>query len=335
MQTAEVPRILRGKNFPRFVSLLASAALLAGGIWVMGHRVDWRQAVSVWIDLNPWFVAAAMVLYWLQYPMAAIRLQRVIFWAAGCPPHQVPSLKLLLRLTFSSAFVAVAAPISLAGDAAKVAGLRLFTDLSITLGARCVLFDRVVGVQWLSVVGLATLPFQFALGISQPTILLELAAFCAMLVAIVAFIFLPRFLSLLRYKIFGHMARVVTGYGSLLYPDRSAIQLAIGLINMTLAWGSLYLLMRAAHLETNAWVVGGFIPLLQLVNGLPFLYMGWGGRELAMTATLGAAGNFTISQLLAVSIAWGVVVVVTAAVNGIFLLGSWRLTRRETGRSSP
>jgi hypothetical protein len=63
--------------------------------------------------------------------------------------------------------------------------------------------------------------------------------------------------------------------------------------------------------------------------------MGWGGRELAMTATLGAAGNFTISQLLAVSIAWGVVVVVTAAVNGIFLLGSWRLTRRETGRSSP
>ena len=33
------------------------------------------------------------------------------------------------------------------------------------------------------------------------------------------------------------------------------------------------------------------------------LYLGWGGRELAMAATIGAAGNLTASQTLAVSVA--------------------------------
>ena len=49
--------------------------------------------------------------------------------------------------------------------------------------------------------------------------------------------------------------------------------------------GSLALVVICAAVV--AWL------LLQLVNSLPFLYMGWGGRELAMAVTVGAAGNLT------------------------------------------
>ena len=126
------------------------------------------------------------------------------------------------------------------------------------------------------------------------------------------------------------VARVFVGYRSILLPRRSAVQIVIALLNLLSAWGTLYLLLRAAGLNTNIWLVAGFIPLLQLVNSLPFLYMGWGGREIAMAATLGAASNLTINETLAVSIAWGVVLIMTGAINGIFLLGEWQRARKPS-----
>ena len=108
----------------------------------------------------------------------------------------------------------------------------------------------------------------------------------------------------------------------------------IALLNLISAWGTLYLLLRAAGLNMSPWLVAGFIPLLQLVNSLPFLYMGWGGRELAMAATLGATGSLTASETLAVSIAWGVVLIITGAVNGVFLLGDWQIARADTPADS-
>ena len=140
---------------------------------------------------------------------------------------------------------------------------------------------------------------------------------------------LPRALALVRLGFVGKLARVFAGYQSMLSPRRSAVQLAIALLNVLSAWGALYLLLRAAGLGTDAWFVAGFIPLLQLVNSLPFLYMGWGGREFAMAATLGTTGSMSTSETLAVSIAWGVVLIITSAVNGVFLLGDWQIARSD------
>ena len=85
------------------------------------------------------------------------------------------------------------------------------------------------------------------------------------------------------------------------------------MLNLVLAGGTLYLLFLAAGSNVSVWFVAAFIPLLQLVNGLPFLYMGWGGREIAMASTLGAAGSLTMNETLAISIAWGVVLIITSA----------------------
>src|SRR5262249_55070602 len=106
------------------------------------------------------------------------------------------------------------------------------------------------------------------------------------------------------------------------------------------SWATLYLLLRAAGLTVDPWLVASLIPLLQLINGLPFLYMGWGGREIAMTSTLGAAGHLGINETLAISIMWGIVLIASSAVNGVFLIGEWRTgargssaSKRSTGHS--
>jgi len=308
----------------RALSLVASGILLALGVAVVYERVDWRDIARVWNTLDPKLVALACILYWLQYPANAMRLQRVILWASGQPSKNVPSLWFAFRLTCSAGFVAAAAPIGFAGDAAKIAALRLFGSLSTTEATRCTLFDRVVGVQWLCLVGLATLPFQYATGIRAEVILPQLLVFAAPIAGVALLLALPSVLARIPGTLIGRIAQVFAGYRSILRPSRSAVQALIILLNLILAGGALYVLFRAAGFNVSGWLIAAFIPLLQLVNGLPFLYMGWGGREIAMASTLGVASGLTMNETLAISIAWGVVLITTGVVNGIFLIGDWQ-----------
>jgi uncharacterized membrane protein YbhN (UPF0104 family) len=307
----------------RLLSVVVSATLLALGIAVVYQRMNWRDVAAVWSNLDPKLVALACIVYWLQYPANSVRLHRVILWATGRAASEIPSLWFSFKLTCSSGFVAAAAPVGLAGDAAKIAALRLFGSLSITEATRCALFDRVVGVQWLCLLGLATLPFQRAAGISTDVILPELIVLAAPIAGVALLVTLPSIFVSIPGELVARIARVFAGYRAILLPSRSALQGAIMLLNVILAGAALYLLFLAAGSHVTPWLIAAFIPLLQLVNGLPFLYMGWGGRELAMASTLGAAGGLTMNETLAVSLAWGVVLIITGVANGVFLIGEW------------
>jgi len=313
----------------RLLSLLASGALLVAGAAVLYEKIDWRDVTAVWTSLDPRLVALAIAIYWLVYPINTFRFHRVILWTMVRVPENAPSLKFLFKLTCSAGFLALAAPIGLASDAAKIAALRLFGNLSITDSARCALFDRVVGVQWIAIIGLATLPLQWTAGIEPRIVAAQLALFAGLMAGVGGILVLPRLLGFIRHHFIDRLARVFIGYRAVLSPQRSAVQLVIALLNLLCGWGTLYLLFRAAGLNIDIWLVGGFTPLLQLVNSLPFLYMGWGGRELAMAATVGAAGNLTLSQTLAVSVAFGAVLIMTSAINGMFLIGDWRKSGRN------
>ena len=323
MQDEDIERTWLRRVPYRVLSLIVSGVLLALGVAVVYQRVNWRDIAAVWSTLDPKFVALACIVYWLQYPINAVRLQRVILWATGRLPRDVPAFRFLFRLTCSSGFVAAAAPIGLAGDAAKIAALRLFGSLSTTDATRCTLFDRVVGVQWLCLIGLMTLPLQRAAGIDPEIVLPQLVVFAAPIAGVGLLLALPSLLARIPGNSVGRIARVFEGYRYILPPSRSAIQVLIILVNLVLAGGALYLLFLAAGSHVSAWLIAAFIPLLQLVNGLPFLYMGWGGREIAMASTLGAAGGLSMNETLAISIAWGVVLVITGVVNGAFLIGDW------------
>lgn len=331
MQMIEVerPRSWQGRIPYRLLSLLVSGVLLAAGVAIVYHRLDWHNVAAVWTKLDPKLVALAVLAYWLQYPINSYRLHRVLVWVTQLPLSEVPPVRLLFKLTCSAGFVAVAAPIGLAGDAAKIAGLRMFGNLSITDAARGALFDRVVGVQWICIIGLATLPMQAVAGVQQATLLIELALFTGLVAAVGVLLVLPKALYLFRRQFINKLARVFEGYVTILSVRRSGIQIVFALLNLVSSWATLCLLLQAAGLSTNIWLVAGFVPLLQLVNSLPFLYMGWGGREIAMAATLGAAGNLTVNEALAVSIAWGAVMIMSAAVNGVFLLGDWQIARED------
>ena len=131
-------------------------------------------------------------------------------------------------------------------------------------------------------------PIRLPRASGQQILVPQLVIFRGMIAGIGVLLVLPRVLGWIRNAFIDRIARIFAGLSpaalaaALLRPVRSSHW-----STCSSSWGTLYLLLQAAGLNVNAWLVAGFIPLLQLVNGLPFLYMGWGGREIAMATHAG------------------------------------------------
>jgi hypothetical protein len=134
----------------------------------------------------------------------------------------------------------------------------------------------------------------------------------------------PAARTLFRNRILTKVSGLFAGYAAMLTLRRLLVQLAITSVNLALVAATLCVLLLAVGLTPHFWLVVAFAPFIQLINSMPFLYMGWGGRELAMTTTLGAVGGLSTSEALSVSAAFGLTLMMSAAVNGLVLLGDWR-----------
>lgn len=329
MEGVDLPMQVGRRRLPiELLSLLISGILVVAGIALAYERIDWREIGGILLQLDAaWFIAA-LAAYWALYPLNSLRFQYVTAWlrqaasAAGIP------FIFVLRLTCGASFIALAAPMALVADVAKIGALRLFGDVSIVDATRYTLFDRVIAMQWMSILGLLAIPTQVAFGFPLQTIGYQAALFCGAIAAIAVLIALPGWLALIRVEAAGRFARLFVGYGSLLTIRRTFVQLAIGLLNLVLVLTTLYFLLRAARLTADAWRVASLVPFLQFINSLPFLYMGWGGREIAIAMTLGTVAGLSLNEALAISAAWGIILILTSLVNGAFLLGDWRAYRR-------
>jgi hypothetical protein len=68
-----------------------------------------------------------------------------------------------------------------------------------------------------------------------------------------------------------------------------------------------------------------FVPVIQIVNNLPIFYMGWGGREAAMWGTIGLIADAPHNQVIALSIAYGLLAMLVTLPGGMLLaLARWR-----------
>jgi len=308
----------------RSLSLGISALVIMIGGFLIYRRISAPEILGILLKLDWKWLVLALTAYWIQYPINSFRLERIVSWLWQ-PDSPRPTFKLILKATLSSGFIASAAPIGLIADAAKAGALRFFWGLSTMDAIRCILFDRVIAAQWMALFGLAVLPQEWTLDVSNTAIGIQLVVSVGIIIAIAILLLLPKALSIFNNNSMAMLALLFTGYRSMLFPRRSFVQMLIMLLNMIMVWLTLYALLRAAGLTINLWLVACFPPFLQLINSVPFLYMGWGGREVAMAVVLGPACGLSLNEALAVSAAWGGVMIVAGAVNGLFMLGGWQL----------
>lgn len=327
---AEPAVSVRRSPYIRFLSIGVSGILIVGGAFVMYRWISGPEILSTLRRIDWRWLVLAVLVYWLQYPVTGIRMYCVMHWLKKLNTLALPSFRLILKVTLSGGFIAVTAPVGLMADAAKIGAFSYFGQMSTSHAIRCTLFDRVVAAQWMSIFAVVTLPLQWALGVPSSSIGIQLLVSAGFLAAIVVMLFLPAALGLFDHKFILKFAHILSGYGAMFPVRRSAIQIAITAVNLTLVFVTLYCLLRSVDLNANLVVIACFVPFLQLVNGLPFLYMGWGGREIGMAATVGVASGLTINQALVVSAIWGLTLILSGAVNGIFVLGDWHAHRKPT-----
>src|SRR5215204_56891 len=89
----------------RFLSLAVSGALIAGGGLLMYRWISGPEILDVLRRLDWRWLIPALLAYWLQYPINAVRMDRVIHWLRrpGLPPP--PPFWLIVKLTLSMGFI--------------------------------------------------------------------------------------------------------------------------------------------------------------------------------------------------------------------------------------
>ena len=309
----------------RSLSLVVSGVLVVACAIFIYRQDSWREIATILTRLDARWFAAAAVVYWLLLPLPSLRFQRITLWLM----HPMPAipLALMFKLTCSAAFVSVLAPVGGASEVTKVAALRALGRLSVLDAARCTLFDRVASAQCMALFGIAVLPAQYLTGMPLRLIGIELGIFAIVIAAVAVLLALPRTVNLFGGLIPLRLAALFEGYPLLLQPRRLAWQMVLAFLNLFVLWLTLELLLAAAGMTVNGWLLAGLVPFLLIVNSIPLLYLGWGGRELAMAATLGAVSGLSVNEALALSAALGGVMMITAAASGVFILGDWRAHR--------
>lgn len=296
---------------------LASSLLLLGGIFVLLQAKSADSLLDVWRRLGAVSLLTAVVCVWGTVLAGAWRLQAII----SVTNNTETKLASLLRLQLVSQFVAHGAPISALADVAKVAILSLRFNLSPGASLRIVVYERVLGAIAVICLGSFALGCQLMLPVPIHVLKIEAWVWAAGLTGILILIALSRLRMVTGMGLLDKVIRGVFTVGFLLLRPRLTLTLLISsatqLFFMALAF---LVLAESMHLVVSPPQLILFMPFVFFVASLPIFYLGWGGREAAVVLTLGSVSSITSSEAVALSVAFGVCVLLAALPGGAFWL---------------
>jgi uncharacterized membrane protein YbhN (UPF0104 family) len=193
-------------------------------------------------------------------------------------------------------------------------------NLSFETCTRAVIFDRLVGALGIIVVGVLTFGLQPLFFQGVPS----LERF-ELIVVIGAAVFIIVLFGMTRLQITAAWKplQMATSWISILgthfgNPDFVVRQSALAVLNVASVCTAFLLLSRGLGFDVSPLLLIAFTPVILFVNNLPFLYAGWGGRELITVVTLSHVGGVPTDQALLLSICYGLVMLVVALPGAIF-----------------
>jgi hypothetical protein len=227
----------------------------------------------------------------------------------------------LLRLQLVSQFVAHGAPISALADLAKVAIISFRFNLTPGAGLRIVVYERVFGAIAVICLGTVALGFQFVFSVPVHVLKIEMLVWTGGIAALGVLIGLSRLKIATGIGLLDGAIRGIFTVGTFLFQPRLTLTLLISsgaqLFLMAMAF---LVLATSMHLVLSEFQVVLFMPFVFFVASLPIFYLGWGGREAAVVLTLGSVSSMSSSEAVALSVAFGVCVLLAALPGGVFWL---------------
>lgn len=295
---------------------------------LLSRRVDSVDLHGLLSRLRVGWLFAAILMGFLVVLCAALRTKDIYSREAGTRVPLLPTFRLLLV----GLFMTYAAPIAVAADIARVGLFRLRFGIALDASARATVFDRLIGALGLIVAGLLTFFLQPVLTESRSLEMFQAAILggaCALVAAVLAVSWMPFDLrwgpgrtALVWVKRLGeHFKR----------PDFIVKQTGFALLQVGCSAATFWMVAKAVSLDIPMLSILAFAPLILFVNSLPFLYAGWGGRELITVVTFGAL-HVPSDEALLVSIGYGLVMLIVALPGAALWLA--RPTFRKAGQSA-
>ncbi|WP_375413845.1 YbhN family protein [uncultured Bradyrhizobium sp.] len=296
---------------------LLSSLLLLGLIFVLLRAKNADSLLEAWRRLGflSLFIAVTCVLGTTL--AGAWRLQAIM----AISNNAKSSLASLLRLQLVSQFVAHGAPISALADVAKVAILSLRFNLSPGASLRVVVYERVLGAIAIICLGSVAFGFQFLVSVPLHVLKVEALVWATGILGIMVLLGLSRFKIVTGIGLLDKAIRGIFTVGHLLFRPRLSVTLLISSAVQLLLMATAFLVLaESMHLVVSPLQLILFMPFVFFVASLPIFYLGWGGREAAVVLTLGSVSSMTSSEAVALSVAFGVCVLLAALPGGVFWL---------------
>ena len=291
------------RNFPAIISLV----LLVAAILYLASRDDKLSAVvAAWRRIDMLDLAGAIGLILISQLSVAWRC-RVILEGDGL--HRPDLFWANLRIQMVTLFAAHGAVIPGFADVAKATMLKLRFNISAARSVKFVVYERVCSVIGYMMVGLLATPPLFFLQVPPLLVVGPLLLWLAGFVMLGVILALANRHISTGYATFDWLISTFVQVGQLYQHRRSFMELFLcALMQLVLVAMTFFLLSHAMEVPIDPMFIFLFMPFIFFISSLPVFYMGWGGREAVVIMTLGSVAHLPISEALALSAAYGVII---------------------------
>jgi uncharacterized membrane protein YbhN (UPF0104 family) len=315
----------------KWFGVLNSAVVLALLFIVLARRMDGVDLAKILPKVELGWLLLALVMGFATVVVASFRTNDIFTRELGRPLGLVS----VVRLQFVALFMTFAMPISVAADVARVGMFRMRYGLGFELCTRAIIFDRIVGALGIVLVGVLTAGLQLLL-FDEPRFLVVFQL--VMLAGAIAFISVLAALARWRIEMSREPLQLAAAWMSALgkrfrEPDFVVRQSAFMLLYVAGVCATMLLLSWGLGFAVSLLLLIAFTPVILFVNNLPFLYAGWGGRELITVVTLSQIGGMQADSALVLSVSYGLVMLVVALPGAVFWMV--RPTFRKAVKSGP
>ena len=305
------------------LKLLISIGVLA----VIFNNVDLLQFSNIMQSLEPIFFLSAVA---IQFSLSVIQTERwrIILRAGKVHVRLVGAwLNVMIGLCFNQVL-----PSSVGGDAIRVYNAK---SLGLGIALRSILIDRLIALFTLSVLSFVICCIFYFKGVDQPHLASMLGLEVLFIVSCLLIVFGTPIIS----KISGWTALNLNFFSLFVAELRSVIRvprkcvstLTMSIIIHLFVSISAIILFVGVGVKTDLVRLGAIFALINLFSIIPISFGGWGVREGAAFVLYPASG-VEIETALAVSILFGVVMIIVGLIGGtVWLLSGDEARELKSG----
>ncbi len=301
-------------------------AISIGLLWFLFARYDIVEAARRLTAIEPVWLGLVALIYAVMVLLATIRWQIVLRALA-----ETLALPTAIAMILIGNFFNQILPSNVGGDAVRIWRLhQRGSHLGRSVGS--VMLDRIVAIIALALLVLATVPLATRI-IRDDVILTFFGIFIvAVFGGLAMLLWLDRAIYFVHRILPDRVTAAISALARdartvLLKPSHTVRVILLALINHLLV---IFMLMALAHGIGVEARFGDFLVLIPPVlaaSVLPISFAGWGVREGAMIAMLGAVG-IGANEALSLSVAMGLVAMVGSLPGGAIWLVTGNRTRR-------